>query len=84
MDTTAIRSKIKAGEAQPEHDQSGMTRLLVAIPVDLQTGLAELSAETGVKSRSSARPSESCGRTDRRPSRPTPGPARSRTPRPKR
>ena len=48
MDTTAIRSKIKAGEAQPKHDQSGMTKLLVAIPVDLRTGLAELSAETGV------------------------------------
>src|SRR3954447_6669437 len=48
MDTTAIRSKIKAGEAQPKHDHSGMTRLLVAIPVDLRTGLAELSAETGV------------------------------------
>lgn len=48
MDTTAIRSKIRAGEAQPKHDQSGMTKLLVAIPVDLRTGLAELSAETGV------------------------------------
>ena len=48
MNTTAIRSKIKAGEAQPKHDQSGMTKLLVAIPVDLRTGLAELSAETGV------------------------------------
>ncbi len=48
MDTTSIKSRIKAGEAQPKHDQSGMTKLLVAIPVDLSTGLAELSAVTGV------------------------------------
>jgi hypothetical protein len=48
MDTTTIKSRIKAGEAQPKHDQSGMTKLLVAIPVDLRTGLAELSAETDV------------------------------------
>ena len=51
MDTTAIKSQIKAGEAQPKHDQSGMTKLLVTIPVDLRTGLAELSAESGVSQR---------------------------------
>ena len=51
MDTTAIKSQIKVGEAQPKHDQSGMTKLLVTIPVDLRTGLAELSAESGVSQR---------------------------------
>ena len=51
MDTTAIKAQIKAGEAQPKHDQSGMTKLLVAIPLDLRTGLAELSAESGVSQR---------------------------------
>ena len=33
MDTTAIKSQIEAGEAQPKHDQSGMTKLLVTIPL---------------------------------------------------
>ena len=51
MDTTAIKAQIRAGEAQPKHDQSGMTKLLVAIPLDLRTGLAELSAESGVSQR---------------------------------
>ena len=51
MDTTVIKAQIKAGEAQPKHDQSGMTKLLVTIPVDLRTGLAELSAESGVSQR---------------------------------
>ena len=31
MDTTAIKAQIKAGEAQPKHDQSGMTKLLEII-----------------------------------------------------
>ena len=51
MDTAAIKAQIKAGEAQPRHDQSGMTKLLVAIPLDLRTGLADLSAESGVSQR---------------------------------
>ena len=64
MNTTAIRSKIKAGEAQPKHDQSGMTKLLLAIPVDLRTGLAELSAAPGVSQQEIVRQAlRGCGRT---------------------
>ena len=85
MDTTAIKAQIKAGKAQPKHDQSGMTKLLVAIPLDLRTGLAELPAEFGVSQREIIRQAiRKLWEEDREPSRPTPGPARSRPPRPRR
>lgn len=47
MDTTTLKAQIRFGVTQPKHNGSGMTKLLVAIPLDCRTMLAEMATSTG-------------------------------------
>ncbi len=47
MNTTELKNAIRTGEHTYTHSQTGLTKLLVAIPLGLRTSLAQLSAVSG-------------------------------------